>query len=290
MPDAVGGTSLLGKLVTPEDHRHLHKIFGCLAVCHMLPRLCLSLTRGEDALASCVGPAARCGLLVPQLLLSLSAFTFRVPHVPNTSRPMIHQTFRAHSVIFATRSVACAILAAFGPRLADNKGFLVARYILVLATAVAADRITAQDDSTFQTTRSMPYWEGVTGFRMDVHRHYYAWAQFGATYLCLVGAELPVVTTLVAIQGAAFLMTLSRKSIISVYVYHMVYTFLLTLTQLVMLTLTTESRGTGLEIGALINTAYVLRVWCGVNKFLVVSLLFVWAICLREDVIGYLDA
>ncbi len=101
------------------------------------------------------------------------------------------------------------------------------RLCVVYATLFMADFLTQKYDissDAYKTTASMPYWSGCTAARQKAHKLFYTIAQFGATSACVLNCEGLEMGTLVGIQGAAFLMTLTRKGLISPYAYHMLYT------------------------------------------------------------------
>ena len=147
-----------------------------------------------------------------------------MPARSNPKTPVVHAMLRAHSVIFSLRSVTCALANSFLP----PRGAAVARAAAVGLTIMAADAAdvafrTPGDD--YRTTGSMPYWPGCSARRRRLHQLFYAYAQFGATALCLEdGRPFRSLDPCVAIQGAAFLMTLCRKGILTPYGFHCGYT------------------------------------------------------------------
>src|SRR5690606_17771921 len=136
--------------------------------------------------------------------------------------------FRAHSINFALRAVACMLLAVL---LQEHQALrYLAISLVILLTFIIADIITAKlTDPTdrFDTTASMPYWFGVSPRRQNIHKYFYGYAQFLASFVCLTAGYAGALYTLAPIQGAAFGMTLVRKNLISPKLYHNIYFALL---------------------------------------------------------------
>lgn len=231
--------NLQKKLITQEDKFHIHKILGTLVLSHFLVRTILLIV--GTATYQIVGSPTiflwniqlnPAWLLISMALvhglLSLSSLNFHVPKKSNQSKPMIHSLFRAHSICFALRAVACMLIYVL---LQEHPVIrTLALSIIVFTALVGADLITiflTDNDDRYNTTASMPYWFGCSLRRQRIHKFFYAYAQFLATYVCLLGGYAGAFFTLPAIQGAALLMTLVRKNIISNYTYHSIYTVLL---------------------------------------------------------------
>jgi ferredoxin-NADP reductase len=216
-------TGVHTKLITAEDFYHVHKFLGVISVLHWLVRVTLTAIYGNDVMVRMVHPVWRSALVCVQVALSLTSLQFHVPRMSSSTKPMIHQLFRAHSIIFAMRGALCSLLLMW----CEYASYIYLRSIVVLLTLFAADCATttlSDPLDKYRTTRAMPYWANISQWRQTLHKVYYVGAQFSATLLCITSnAELLPLSTLVAIQGAALLQTLVRKSIISTYTYHMVY-------------------------------------------------------------------
>lgn len=255
------------KLFTHEDSRHLHKILGMLSCTHLLPRIVLACLYGSDVFLDVVSPYIRSLLVILQWSLSLSSLQFHVPVSSSIHQPMIHQVFRAQSILFASRAAVCTLCLLWWPPGVLSDLF---RAIILLLTMIGADIVAgrlADPNDNYKTTRSMPYWTGINPFRQSIHKYFYAYGQFGATVVCLHSeGELLVLSSLAAIQGAAFLMTLVRKSIIHPYTYHCVYTILLLLPML--LSILSSSLWDTLFSWYGIFLLYLFRVKGGVGKYL----------------------
>ena len=227
------------KLFTHEDTFHLHKILGSIVVLHFAVRMLLLLIgtgiflgTGDKTIFLLNQRLDPIWLLITMAvlhgLLSLSALQFSVPKKANQSKPMIHDLFRAHSINFALRAVICMIIYIL---LQDNLALRnLALSITVLATFIIADilseKLTDKNDK-FDTTASMPYWFGISLKRQKLHKFLYGYGQFLASFICLLGGYGAALYTLAPIQGAAFGMTLVRKNILNVRLYHNIYLLLL---------------------------------------------------------------
>ncbi len=227
------------KLITHEDRFHTHKILGGLVLSHFVVRLLIMaagtvvfLATGSEEvfqLNYALEPAwLMVGLALLHGLLSLTSLQFAVPKKSNQSKPMIHQLFRAHSITFALRAVACMLLCVLLQDFPEWQFFAVSLVILsaLIGADVITERLTDEDDR-YHTTSSMPYWLGCSVRRQRSYKLLYGFAQFLATVICLFGGYFGAWLTLPAIQGAAFLMTLVRKNLISTYAYHQIYLALL---------------------------------------------------------------
>jgi hypothetical protein len=81
-----------------------------------------------------------------------------------------------------------------------------------------------QVNTNESTTATMPYWDGCSPETERRHKNCYAFSQFMATLGCIwVGNPAIPFAVLVPIQIASFLLTLSRKGIITSRGSHMAY-------------------------------------------------------------------
>ncbi|PKG99351.1 cytochrome b5 domain-containing protein [Paraglaciecola sp. MB-3u-78] len=225
------------KLMTHEDPFFFHKIFGLLILVHIFMRSSVMVFESSDTLFGNSYFGLTMETMFPVWLmllfaichgfLSLSSLIFHVPKHANQNKPMIHSMFRAHSICFALRAVLVMIVDLI---IADPQ---IQQFIICLiviscfySSDIISDRLTASDDR-YKTTDSMPYWPDCSPIRQNIHKLSYAFAQYLASVICIFGTYESVFFTLPAIQGAAFLMTLTRKNLISPYAYHQIYTFLL---------------------------------------------------------------
>ncbi|KAL7548995.1 hypothetical protein ACHAWF_013873 [Thalassiosira exigua] len=229
------------KLFTHEDPQNLHKGCGLFVLLHYVSRFYQMLFGDVSAgfgNRTGMGPSAWCMLfLVPHAALSLSSLIFRtVPKERIVGAPMIWQEFRAHSIIFASRSIvgsACSWISVyFDHNPIVRNAVVFVNSICILCALYAADAATERLRvcNRESTTATMPYWEGCSLTTQRRFKQFYAYCQFMATLACLSMAN-PCwsFSVLLAIQLAAFLMTMVRKGIISTKAYHVVYTISLVL-------------------------------------------------------------
>lgn len=199
------------KLVTKEDPIHIHKLLGGICLAHYIYRYYLLLTTGTMSLHT---PVAYYMVGIHGLL-SCSSMMFHIPNQRIKGRPMIYPEYRLHSIVFALRSIACYYLTYHGFHKIYNIG-------ICFATMGCADIITYMYPSGTTTMRQMPF---ETGVDMTKRTHVIitqSFHQIGATFYML-GNEDACFSPMFAIQLAAFLMTLVRKSIISTNTWHIIY-------------------------------------------------------------------
>jgi len=279
------------KLFTHEDYRNVHKVLGLVSLLHILPRCIIGIIYRKDYFELWFGPVIRTLLVCVQILLSLTSLQFQVPKGSNVLKPMIHSMFRAHSICFALRTAVCTLFMIW-----PTKYSTVLRVFFCILAMVCADEITSRltiENDSYLTTRAMPYWPGISPSRLKLHKFFYTTAQFAATIVCMgTTSELLVLSTIIPIQGAAFLMTLVRKSIIVPHTYHLIYTLMLALPYML-----ADSLPKLLFLLVTIGITYVLRVkyymdkymlWvctssiiiaCRVPIFNPVYMYLIWALC-----------
>jgi len=214
----------ISKLFTHEDKFNIHKICGTIALInftHLFIDFYLSGFIGEIHYRS-----VNFSLMVLSWihgLLSLTSFQFLVPKSRTGILPMIWQEFRAHSSIFALRSIIIMNLIYFCGK---NHLIDIMRLGIVFITMYLADIFSKnlKSNSKETTTSTMPYWTGLDPNIQKYIKIFYTHAQLMATFGCLF-LELPynLLYLIFPIQFAAFLMTLVRKNIISAKLYHILY-------------------------------------------------------------------
>ena len=156
--------------------------------------------------------------LVFHLLLSWSSFIFHLPPVRSIRAPMIWPEFRAHSVLFATRSIVAMAMTLNGMSTPWT------RYANVMTTMALADVATQYFKVTVTTMRDMPFPDWVTQKARDRANLYYSVSQVLATSTLLFSPSMErALLILFPIQIAAFLMTLVRKQIIGPLRWHVLY-------------------------------------------------------------------
>ena len=246
----------MGRLVTHEDPLHVHKMLGACALAHFAYRFGSLVVRGTMGLECSVVDVA---LVACHAALSLTSLVFRIPVRRHERLPMIYPEFRAHSVVFALRSVGCCLLAMYGV------GAWL-RAAVCFAVMLAADAASARH-AEGTTMRAMPFEEGTTAAQRRAVTLYHSLSQAHATAFMLLGADAAF-APLLAIQLAAFLMTLVRKGFISATTWHVAYTA--SLAVCVFAVSGSEYVWTG-AVGALFAVA---RMWLGASKYLVWLALF----------------
>jgi len=140
---------------------------------------------------------------------------FHIPKQRIKGGPMIYPEYRLHSIVFALRSVVCYYFTYYSlPKIYN--------IVVCFVTMILADIFTEMYPSGTTTMRQMPFESGV-----DVSKRKYiimmqSFHQIGAT-LYMVGNEDSCFSPMFAIQLAALLMTLVRKSIITTNTWHIIY-------------------------------------------------------------------
>jgi hypothetical protein len=202
------------KLNTKEDSSYFHKGLGTLCLFHFIYRYSLFFLYGNMFIFKPMD------IFLVNLhgVLSISSFIFHIPNLRNSLKPMIYPEFRLHSILFAFRSVIiCNIYY-------QNLSFL---YIIgtCFGTMIGADIITSiynMEGKNGKTMRNMPFEKSIPeNLQKDITKMH-SIMQIGATSFML-GTIDTAFSPLFAIQLAAFLMTLVRKSIISTSTWHAIY-------------------------------------------------------------------
>ena len=199
------------KLITKEDPIHIHKLLGGICLAHYIYRYYLLLSTGTMSLRT---PVAYYMVGIHGLL-SCSSMIFHIPNQRIKGGPMIYPEYRLHSIVFALRSVACYYVTYHGFPKIYNVGICV-------ATMGLADIITYMYPSGTTTMRQMPFESGVDPTKRKYIIMMQSFHQIGATFYML-GNEDACFSPMFAIQLAALLMTLVRKSIISTNMWHFIY-------------------------------------------------------------------
>ena len=270
------------KLFTYEDYFNIHKTIGVITLILMCTRLftcAYYFLYSFDYFQYWFDKKTRIFFICLQLLLSYSSLIFHVPRVSNSNIPAIHSMFRLHSIIFATRGAMCSI---FRILLVDTTHIIYLSTCIVILTSVLADYVTCHmtmKHDKYKTTRKMPYWLGCNERREKFHKLIYSWAQIGAIIQCISShSEHGPLSTLTGIQGAAFLMTLCRKGLISNYTYHTLYT----LTLMYSLAIHWLSESSWMP-GLMINICTFVRIRLDCNKFSIMICIALFA--LKEQLV-----
>ena len=202
-------------LITHQDGKfaHLHKTFGAIALWHFVTRFNEFVANGfmDFQPRSIV-------FILAHLFLSWSSFIFHLPSLRSEKAPMIWPEFRAHSILFATRSLIAMMLTLYG---VSNSW---TRYVNVMSTIALADLATKYYKVASTTMRDMPFPDWVSQKARDRLNLYYSVSQVLATSGLLFSPSMErALFILFPIQIAAFLMTLVRKRIIGPLSWHVLY-------------------------------------------------------------------
>jgi hypothetical protein len=244
------------KLATKEDASHMHKILGIFALLHFTYRYYLLLTYKSMLLNT----IADMYFVALHGILSVSSLIFHIPKKRNPQAPMIYPEFRLHSIAFGMRSVLCCFIDFIG-----SSYKLQYKMAACIATMMAADYITSKTAQPGDSTmRSMPYDDKITDTDRARINRFYSIQQISATLYMLINRD-SAFSPLLAIQIAAFLMTLVRKNIIKPNTWHIVYVWSLLVNILVFHTMT-SSQIIYVSIGTIV--AEVLRIDWHWNKYL----------------------
>lgn len=202
-------------LITHHDGKygHVHKSLGFISLTHFIARF------GEFAIYRVMTfDRAAWILIAVHAFLSWSSLIFYLTSFRSASAPMIWPEFRAHSILFASRSLTAMSL--------TLSGFSspLTRYINVIGTIALADLATKYYQATNTTMRDMPFPDWVSKQARDRLNLYYSVSQVLATSGLLVSPSMErAFFILFPIQIAAFLMTLVRKRMLSPMGWHVLY-------------------------------------------------------------------
>lgn len=265
----------LPRLVTHEDGKyyHVHKVLGMTAGAHYMYRALCYCASGSMGFAANYNTAA---WIAVHFALSTTSFIFRIPRNRVRKAPMIWPEFRAHSVVFACRSLMAMVLALVVPA----NYFGLASSVNILMTIMAADWISRHyaNDRAETTMRDMPYPECFSAATCNAFTLYYAFSQVCATTYILFSkdAQFPFVI-MFPIQIAAFLMTCVRKGIIGPLGWHVGYAAALGINYVYGFWEPEPAVGSRVLRWSIIMAFCLLRFRFRINKYL----LWTWAIAGR---------
>ncbi|KAL7470184.1 hypothetical protein ACHAXS_010443 [Conticribra weissflogii] len=287
------------KLFTREDPQNIHKGCGLFVLLHYAFRfyqmLFGDLSSGFGSRmghgATVIGPLC----LIPHAVLSLSSLIFHtVPKERIVGQPMIWREFRAHSIIFAMRSIIgtlCAWISVyFDHHPIVRKMAIVVSSLSILIANYAAETATKKlcPSNLESTTATMPYWEGASIETQRRFKSFYAYCQFLATLACLsISNPAWPFAVMLPIQLAAFLMTMVRKGFLSAKSYHVLYTLSLVMPYVVAVRdmIYTET----LEVVYVFVLGYLLYRLrcCGLGKYYLWVPLVVLRILVGDQIFSY---
>jgi len=262
------------KLNTKEDSTFLHKSLGFICLLHFFYRYFLYFYYGSMFFSSSYD------LFFINLhgVLSISSFLFHIPSLRNPLKPMIYPEFRLHSIVFALRSIIVC-----------NIYFFHLSYLYIIftcfVTMISADIITFiynKEGKNGNTMRNMPFESGIEHkLQLEIVKMQ-SFMQLGATTFML-GSFETAFSPLFAIQLAAFLMTMVRKSIISTTSWHALYSLSLWLNIGFLTTLSIEYLLLQKTILSLFQFVFFPN---KINKYIAWSMVFSFYI-LYNNIIGF---
>ena len=206
------------KLNTHEDSRHFHKILGSICLLNFCFRYINFFMYQSMNLENYIG--LYCILL--HWILSISSLIFKIPSLRNPLKPMIFPEFRLHSIIFTTRSIITCFI--YYNNL--HYVYIIGTCYCTMIIADIATKYYNRDNKNGSTMRNMPFDNTITMEDQKKITFMHSCMQIGATTF-MFGNIDTAFSPLLAIQLAAFSMTLVRKSIISSKMWHSVYTLTL---------------------------------------------------------------
>ena len=266
MADSRGGLSLAALrngLFTHEDTANMHKTLGIPCLVHFLWRTLSVPFRPFDDMGFDASNLTLL-LIVWHFLLSVSSLIFKIPKVRIKEGSRIWPEFRLHSIVFATRSLACMTVVWMERKFALEPMYW-ANAAIVMATLVAADVSTASVTHHSNTIRGLD--------TSAAYKFAFSFMQFLGTTGCLVGlrsfaAQFAIVFI---IQTYAFTLTLRRKNLVThrqtVFIYSYQLSLGATVAQIEIF------QAGGLQalcmFPALAALALLLRVGAGLSKYIV---------------------
>jgi len=206
------------KLSTHEDSSFIHKYLGGICLMNFIYRFYSYFHYGNMKLDNSFALL----LVGVHGLLSTSSLIFHISSVRNSSKPMIYPEFRLHSIVFALRSVVICFQYYYNLH-------YVYPILTCFGTMITADIITYAyniNGKNGKTMRNMPFEYTISLQKQNEITRMHSIMQIGATTYMLGNIE-SAFSPLLAIQLAAFLMTLVRKSIIDAITWHSIYSLTL---------------------------------------------------------------
>jgi hypothetical protein len=203
-------------LFTHQDGKygHFHKSIGFLALTHFLVRFTSVLLHGSMGFNN----TNIWFWLGVHAVLSGSSMIFYLTNFRSEKAPMIWPEFRAHSILFAYRSLVAMGLAS------TQYSNSLTRSLTVISTMSLADFATKYYLQKNTTMRDMPFPDWVSPRMKKGINLYYSVSQVFATLIVLLKPDPErLFLVLFPIQIAAFLMTLVRKQMLSPLGWHILY-------------------------------------------------------------------
>ena len=242
------------KLITHEDIFHVHKTLGVFVLTHYIYRFYNVIFYNTTLLDKDSNTPY---YILGHLLLSGSSLIYKLPQNRVNGKPIIYPEFRAHSILFAYRSLLSTLCFYY-------KLNIIYNLILVGLTLICADLITYYYKSETKTMRNMPYDTFITDEKEKKQiSRIYGGMQVSATIMTM-GNIHTAFTPAFAIQLAALLMTMVKKNILSAREWHIIYMLSLFINVHSFMTLTIANI---LFMAVLINMFEILRFDYKINKY-----------------------
>jgi hypothetical protein len=253
--DALRDTNLY-KLSTKEDPMHIHKFLGFFSLLHFTYRYYLLFVYGSMFIQN----QFDLGIIAMHGCLSLSSIMFRIPQKRHANLPLIYPEFRLHSIAFGLRSIICCFVDFYG-----GTYKLYYKICVCFGTMLVADLITKYNAEPEDTTmRAMPYSEHISKKDINNITTFHSNQQATATIFMICNMD-SAFSPLFAIQFAAFLMTMVRKSIIGPNNWHLLYSLSLMINVFVCYTFNLSQL---LNVFIGIHCFRLLRMKLRMNKYL----------------------
>jgi hypothetical protein len=218
------------KLVTREDPLHAHKLLGAACLAHYAYRYARYFGSGGVDMGFDVRSPWTAAWIVLHAALSLTSLVFRLPANRVKGAPMIWPEFRAHSIVFALRSLLVMAVHLLVPNLAglppagERAVYVIGKTAAVFATLAVADAATGAYKSVHLTMRGMPFPDALPEPARRALNAFYAVSQLLATMQMLFCDSIDAAfMVLMPIQMAAFLMTCVRKGLLTSGGWHLWY-------------------------------------------------------------------
>lgn len=216
--------TVIEKLFTSKEERHIyhaHKILGFSALASFAYRFAFATQ--DCRFGPHIGTLV---FIIHHFALSSSSFVFKIPQRRIKDGGFrIWPEYRIHSLVFASRSLACMLLNWVEQRYGLEEQYYWINTLIVLLGCAAADYGSSlQGQYRSNTVRGTTY--------TDPYGHWFASEmQFNLTAICLVGIRRYSLhmTAVFIIQCNSFLMTLRRKNVASHEVLTAAYGVLLLL-------------------------------------------------------------
>jgi hypothetical protein len=164
--------------------------------------------------------------------LSCSSLIFHISGTRNQVKPIIYPEFRMHSILFAMRSIVVCFLYYYQ----FHYTYIIGTCYSVLFLSDIITKTYNKENKNGSTMRNMQFGDNIPEEKRKYYTKLHCIMQIGAT-LFMLGNIDTAFSPIMPIQISAFLMTLVKKSIISVNTLQFIYSFTLFVNYLLLPTL-----------------------------------------------------